>query len=139
MAAPRFHLAFPVDDLEKTYSFYVKVLGCGVGRTSERWIDFDFFGHQMTAHLVEAMPVAATNPVDGKQVPASHFGAILDWPDWHALADRLRAAETDFLIEPYLRFRGQPGEQATLFLTDPSGNGLEFKSFKEPERVFAVE
>jgi len=138
MAPPLFHLAFPVTDLAKTRAFYVDVLGCGVGRTSPRWIDFDFFGHQITCHLVARMPEVATNPVDGKQVPASHFGAILPWSDWHVLADRLQAANTDFLIEPYIRFRGEPGEQATLFLTDPSGNGLEFKSFKDPERVFAV-
>jgi len=134
---PPFHLAFPVTDLATSRAFYNQVLGCAIGRESERWIDFDFFGHQITCHLVATMPVVATNGVDGKQVPSSHFGAILEWADWHALADKLRLRQTDFLIEPYLRFEGEPGEQATLFLTDPSGNGLEFKSFKDPAKVFA--
>lgn len=135
---PLFHLAFEVTDLAKTLHFFVELLGCKVGRTDERWIDFDFFGHQVTAHLVASLPQEAINPVDGKKVPARHFGVILEWDDWHALADRLRAAEVEFLIEPYVRFEGQPGEQATLFLRDPSGNGLEFKSFRNPETVFAT-
>ena len=137
MTPPLFHLAFPVTDLETSRAFYTGVLGCGVGRESARWIDFDFFGHQITCHLVAEMPAVATNPVDGKQVPASHFGAILDWDDWHELAERLKGAGTDFLIAPYIRFAGEVGEQATLFISDPSGNGLEFKAFKNPERVFA--
>lgn len=134
---PPFHLAFPVTDLEATHDFFTRLLGCTIGRTSERWIDFDFFGHQITAHLVDELPAVATNPVDGKQVPSSHFGAILDWDAWHELADRLREAQTIFLIEPYLRFPGEVGEQATMFITDPSGNGLEFKSFRNPDTVFA--
>ncbi len=135
---PPFHLAFPVSDLAKTRDFYASLIGCQVGREDARWIDFDFYGHQITAHLVDEMPAVATNAVDGKQVPANHFGAILDWTDWHDLADRFRAANAEFLIEPYLRFEGQPGEQATMFVRDPSGNGLEFKSFKNPETVFAT-
>lgn len=138
MALTPFHLAFPVTDLEATRSFFVNLLGCGLGRESERWIDFDFFGHQITCHLVETMPEVATNPVDGKAVPSSHFGMILEWDAWHALADRLKGEGIAFLIEPYIRFKGEPGEQATLFLTDPSGNGLEFKSFKDRSRVFYV-
>jgi len=134
---PPFHLAFPVTDLPATRAFFVDLLGCSVGRESERWIDFDFFGHQITAHLVERMPEVATNPVDGKQVPSSHFGAVLEWERWHHLADKLREAGLDFLIGPYIRFKGEVGEQATLFVRDPSGNGLEFKSFRHPERLFA--
>ena len=134
---PPFHLAFPVTDLEATRRFYVGLLGCGTGRESERWIDFEFFGHQVTAHLTERMPSVSTNPVDGKNVPASHFGAVLDWERWHELADKLRAAGVSFLIEPYIRFEGQTGEQATMFITDPCGNGLEFKSFKNPQEMFA--
>ena len=134
---PPFHLAFPVTDLEATRQFYVGLLGCVTGRESERWIDFDFFGHQVTAHLTDRMLSVSTNPVDGKNVPASHFGAVLDWEMWHELADKLRAAGVSFLIEPYIRFEGQTGEQATMFITDPSGNGLEFKSFKNPQEMFA--
>lgn len=133
-----FHLAFPVTDLERTRAFFVDLLGCNTGRESERWIDFDFFGHQITAHLTDA-PEARTpaNPVDGRQVPVRHFGVVLDWEDWHALADRLCDAGVEFLIEPYIRFEGQTGEQATLFILDPSGNGLEFKSFRDPGQLFA--
>lgn len=137
MTIPPFHLAFPVDDLEAARAFYTEMLGCRVGRESERWIDFDFFGHQITAHLSAGDKDILTNPVDGKDVPVRHFGAILDWDDWHALADRLKAAGTSFVIEPYIRFAGEPGEQATMFLTDPAGNALEFKSFKDKRRIFA--
>ena len=137
MTMPPFHLAFPVDDLQAARAFYADFLGCAVGRESDAWIDFNFFGHQITCHLVAEMPQIATNGVDGKRVPTAHFGAILDWDDWHAMADKLRAGDAHFLIEPYIRFTGQPGEQATLFITDPSGNGLEFKSFKDPTRIFA--
>ena len=109
-----------------------------MGRESDRWIDFDFFGHQITAHLAPAQcEVASTNPVDGKNVPVRHFGAILEWEAWHALADRLREAQVDFLIEPGIRFEGQVGEQATMFIMDPSQNGLEFKSFKDMSTIFA--
>lgn len=138
MSMPRFHLAFPVRDLREARRFYTDVLGCGVGRESDGWVDFDFRGHQITAHLVADQPDRTLhNPVDGRQVPARHFGLVLDWDDWHALADRLRGAGVEFLIEPCIRFEGEPGEQATLFITDPSGNALEFKSFKDPERIFA--
>lgn len=134
-----FHLAFPVFDLAATRTFYVELLGCKVGREDDHWIDFDFFGHQITAHHVPRQGNAVpTNPVDGKDVPIPHFGAVLDWPAWHELADRLRAAQVAFVIEPYIRFAGEVGEQATLFLTDPSGNHLEFKSFKDPARLFAT-
>lgn len=143
-----FHLAFPVLDIEATRAFYSGLLGCAVGREDTRWIDFDFFGHQLSAHLVDA-PLAPeptnqepinqgpTNQVDGKAVPVRHFGAVLDWDDWQILARRLRDAGIEFLIEPHIRFAGQIGEQATLFITDPSGNGLEFKAFKDPRRLFA--
>lgn len=135
---PPFHLAFPVTDLEATRAFYAGLLGCAVGREDTRWIDFDFFGHQISAHLVDAAPAPEpTNQVDGKAVPVRHFGAVLDWDDWQRLAQRLRDANTGFLIEPHIRFAGQVGEQATLFIADPSGNGLEFKSFKDPQRLFA--
>jgi extradiol dioxygenase family protein len=134
-----FHLAFPVDDLEATRRFYVDVLGCHPGRTSDRWIDFDFFGHQITAHLVTAGGEStAHNAVDGDRVPVRHFGVILTRGDWDALAARLRDIGTDFLIEPRIRFRGEPGEQATLFLLDPSGNALEFKSFADDAGIFAT-
>jgi extradiol dioxygenase family protein len=136
MTMPPFHLAFPVDDLEAARVFYVETLGCKVGREDARWIDFDFFGHQITAHLAPGEG-GGTNPVDGKAVPVRHFGAILDWDDWHALAERLKAVGTAFVIEPYIRFTGEPGEQATMFLTDPAGNALEFKSFKDKSRIFA--
>lgn len=133
-----FHLAFPVLDIETTRAFYGGLLGCTVGREDTRWIDFDFFGHQLSAHLVDAPPAPEpTNQVDGKAVPVRHFGAVLNWNDWQALAQRLRDAHIAFLIEPHIRFAGQVGEQATLFITDPSGNGLEFKAFKDPQRLFA--
>lgn len=134
---PPFHLAFPVTDLEATRCFYVDLLRCRAGREAERWLDLDFFGHQISAHLVEQMPPVPTNRVDGKDVPVCHFGAVLDWEAWHAMADRLRAARADFIIEPYLRFAGEVGEQATMFVRDPSGNGLEFKSFRDPSQLFA--
>lgn len=138
MPMPPFHLAFPVTDLVTTRAFYVDLLGCVVGREDIRWIDFDFFGHQISAHLIDTMPVSEpTNMVDGKAVPVRHFGAVLDWHDWHDLAERLRDVDTQFLIEPHIRFAGQLGEQATLFIQDPSGNGLEFKAFKDPLRLFA--
>jgi len=139
MPIPAFHLAFPVTNLESTRRFYVEVLGCTVGRTSRRWIDLDFHGHQVTAHLVEAAePYTPTNIVDAKAVPVRHFGMILPWQEWHSLADRLTAAKSAFLIEPHIRFEGEVGEQATLFLLDPSGNGLEFKSFRDERAIFAT-
>ena len=136
MSRSPFHLAFPVTDLEATRRFYVEVLGCRVGREAERWIDFDLEGHQLSAHLVEALNSAAHNHVDGDGVPIPHFGLVLEWEAWHQLAERLRAAdEVEFILEPRVRFAGQPGEQATLFLRDPSGNALEFKSFQDPARL----
>ena len=139
MVSAPFHLAFPVSDLEATKDFFIDVLDCRTGRTSDRWIDFDFFGHQVVAHLAEDQIIdASTNPVDGEQVPASHFGVILEWGDWHQLADKLKAANIEFLIEPNIRFEGEVGEQATMFFTEPSGNALEFKSFKDMSQIFAT-
>lgn len=136
---PRFHLAFAVTDLEAARDFYTTVLGCGVGRRAPRWIDFDFQGHQITAHLVDELNATDTNPVDGDRVPARHFGLILPWEEWQALAGRLEELGTDFLIEPKIRFPGRAGEQATLFLRDPAGNALEFKSFRDDRQIFARE
>jgi uncharacterized protein len=138
MTSPRFHLAFPVQDLESTRHFYIDLLGCQVGRESTSWIDFNFFGHQITAHLSpqEARQVAA-NPVDGDDVPVRHFGVILDWNEWHTLAEKLTQYGTAFVVEPHIRFKGEVGEQATMFIKDPSGNALEFKSFQDMSRVFA--
>lgn len=135
---PPFHLAFPVRDLEETRAFYAGLLGCRVGREAERWIDFDFYGHQISAHLrPDEVAQARTNEVDGDAVPVRHFGAILPWQAWHDLAERLRAADTRFIIEPHVRFKGQTGEQATMFFLDPSGNALEFKSFQDESQIFA--
>ena len=134
-----FHLAFPVHDLEAARAFYRGVLGCGEGRSSDAWIDFDLYGHQIVAHRDErARPAGITNPVDGHDVPVPHFGVVLDWDDWHQLAARLEAAGTAFGIAPHIRFRGQVGEQATMFFRDPSGNALEFKAFRDPGQLFAV-
>lgn len=138
MDLPPFHLAFPVHDLAQARAFYGDLLGCREGRSDERWVDFDFFGHQVVAHLSESKAPCDSNPVDGYEVPVPHFGAVLDWETWHGLADRLRAASVAFVIEPYLRFEGLPGEQATMFLLDPSGNALEFKAFKDPTQLFVT-
>lgn len=133
-----FHLAFPVKDIESTRAFYGDVLGCEIGRSTDRWIDFNFFGHQLSAHVKpEELAKAQANEVDGKHVPVRHFGAVLEWQQWHDLADKLKALDTDFVIEPYIRFEGEVGEQATMFFLDPSGNALEFKSFKDPSQIFA--
>ncbi len=138
MTSP-FHLAFPVKDLETTRQFYRELIGCKTGRESDRWIDFDFFGNQITAHLKpEEVQAVSTNAVDGEAVPVRHFGAILEWQQWHDLAHRLKEKQINFVIEPYIRFKGQPGEQATMFFYDPSGNALEFKSFKDASRIFAT-
>lgn len=131
-----FHLAFPVRDLPSTRKFYVELLGASVGRESDHWIDFDFFGHQITAHLSEETAPTPTNDVEGKQVPVHHFGVILERRDWQQLADHLSTQKIDFLIEPHIRFEGLAGEQATLFILDPSGNGLEFKSFGADADIF---
>ena len=137
---PLFHLAIPIDDLAAARAFYGGLLGCPEGRSSDTWVDFDFFGHQVVAHLApDEAGHRATSAVDGKRVPVRHFGVILDMAAWEALAAKLRAAGVEFVIEPYVRFRGEPGEQATMFLLDPSGNALEFKAFADMGRVFATE
>ncbi|MEO1260135.1 MAG: VOC family protein [Bacteroidota bacterium] len=133
-----FHLAFPVTDLQKTHEFYHELLGCPIGRTSDRWIDFNFWGNQITAHLVDAEEEKEdTNRVDGKNVPVKHFGAILKMDEWEALAEKLKGVGTEFVIEPYTRFKGEVGEQATMFFLDPSGNAIEFKSFRNFDQIFA--
>jgi extradiol dioxygenase family protein len=134
---PRFHLAMPVDDLAAARRFYGEVLGLEHGRSSETWVDWNLHGHQFVTHLAPGDTARASNPVDGHDVPVPHFGVILTIPDFHALADRLRAAGTEVVIEPYVRFEGQPGEQWTMFLLDPAGNALEFKSFADDSQVFA--
>lgn len=137
MTSP-FHLAFPIKDIGSTREFYGGLLGCEIGRSTEKWIDFNFFGNQLSAHVKpEELAVAHTNQVDGKNVPVRHFGALLEWDQWHTLADKLKEVGTDFIIEPYIRFEGEVGEQATMFFLDPSGNALEFKSFKDPSQIFA--
>lgn len=132
-----FHLAFPVHDLAAARAFYDGVLGCLEGRSSDHWIDFDLYGHQIVAHLAEETGVAVHNPVDGHDVPVPHFGVVLTMADWHALAARLEAAGIQFGIAPHVRFVGQPGEQATMFFRDPSGNALEFKAFADDAMLFA--
>jgi extradiol dioxygenase family protein len=138
MSLPPFHLAFPVHDLAAARSFYGELLGCPEGRSSDEWIDFDFYGHQIVAHLDPAMePRKTHNEVDGHHVPVPHFGAVLPMDQWQNLADRLVAANADFVMEPTVRFRGLPGEQATMFLLDPSGNALEVKAMRDPANLFA--
>jgi extradiol dioxygenase family protein len=132
-----FHLAFPVDDLNKARAFYGGVLGCAEGRSSDQWIDFDLFGHQLVAHLAPKTAEEHHNPVDGHDVPVPHFGVVLDWDDFDALADRIRTAGIRFAIEPYIRFQGKVGEQATMFFYDSAGNALEFKAFRDPSQLFA--
>jgi extradiol dioxygenase family protein len=134
---PRFHLAFPVDDLAESRRFYGDVLGCPEGRSAPDWVDFDLYGHQIVAHLVAERSVRVVNPVDGDDVPVPHFGLLLTPADWQRLADRLRAAGTEFVIEPHTRFAGEPGEQSTMFVLDPSGNALEFKAFRDDAQIFA--
>ncbi len=134
-----FHLAIPVNDLDAAAAFYGELLGCERGRSDTRWIDWNFYGHQLVTHCVDEMPSAPQhNAVDSHAVPVPHFGVVLDMEDWQALADKLQAAGTEFVIEPYVRFKGQPGEQATMFFHDPAGNALEFKSFKSLSQLFAV-
>ncbi|WP_420141668.1 VOC family protein [Sphingomonas sp.] len=133
-----FHLAFPVHDFAAARAFYGGLLGCPEGRSAAAWIDFDLYGHQIVAHLdPAAKPAAHTNSVDGHDVPVPHFGVVLGWDEWHQLADRLSAAGVRFGIAPHIRFQGQVGEQATMFFTDPSGNALEFKAFRDPGQLFA--
>jgi extradiol dioxygenase family protein len=133
---PLFHLAFAVADLEATRRFYVDVLGCRVGREDLAWIDFDFFGYQITAHRVAPLAAAPTNPVDGHAIPIPHFGLIMSWEDWHRAVDHMNYIGVNFRVAPHIRFKDLPGEQATFFLEDPSGNCLEFKAFKNPADVF---
>ena len=133
-----FHLAFPVHDLAAARSFYGELLGCPEGRSSEEWIDFNFYGHQIVAHLAPSeCGTAQHNAVDGHGVPVRHFGMVLPMAQWQQMAERLRAAGTQFVIEPYIRFAGEPGEQATMFFTDPSGNALELKAFSDITRLYA--
>jgi extradiol dioxygenase family protein len=134
-----FHLAVPVNDLDKARAFYGELLGCAEGRSSEHWIDFDFFGHQFVVHLNTSGEDSETihNAVDGHNVPVPHFGVVLTWDAWHELADTLKRHNISFAIEPYIRFKGQVGEQATMFFYDPAGNALEFKAFKDMSQLFA--
>lgn len=132
-----FHLAFIVDDLAAARAFYGGVLGCAEGRSDARWVDFELYGHQIVAHLAERPRDGAANPVDGHDVPVPHFGVVLDWQEFHAMAGRIEAAGIAFGIAPHVRFVGQPGEQATMFFRDPAGNALEFKAFSDPARLFA--
>ena len=132
-----FHLAFPVSDIHDTKIWYTKMLGCTVGRESDRWIDFNFFGHQISAHLSDQSDMLAHNEVDNHQVPTRHFGIILTPSDWETLSKRLANKGAEFVIKPYTRFKGEKGEQSTLFIKDPSGNCLEFKSFKSDKMIFA--
>jgi extradiol dioxygenase family protein len=135
---PRFHLAFPVTSLEKARAFYGGLLGCPEGRSSGDWVDFDFYGYQIVAHLApDEAGHRATNPVDGDEVPVRHFGAVLPMDEWERLAKKLKAADVRFVIEPHVRFKGEVGEQATMFLLDPCGNALEFKAFRDIGRLFA--
>jgi extradiol dioxygenase family protein len=140
MTSPPFHLAFPVDDLAAARRFYGDLLGCPEGRSADHWVDFDLRGHQIVAHLApEAVQARATNPVDGDDVPVPHFGLVLPMEEWKRLADRLEMAGVEFVIRPTVRFEGQPGEQATMFLLDPAGNALEFKAMADPAKLFARE
>lgn len=138
MTITPFHLAFPVDDLDAARKFYGGLLGCEEGRSSNEWIDFSLFGHQIVAHLAPPKEKGPHhNPVDGHDVPVPHFGVVMEWDAFHALAERLTAAGVKFVIEPYIRFKGKVGEQATMFFYDPAGNALEFKSFRDMSQLFA--
>lgn len=133
-----FHLAIPVQDIEKCRAFYRDVLQCEEGRSDTHWVDFNFFGHQLVIHQKDGFTAnRISNPVDGHDVPVPHFGVVLSWEDWHKLAERLTAANTKFIIEPGIRFQGKVGEQATLFFNDPENNALEFKAFKDINQLFA--
>jgi hypothetical protein len=138
MTLPPFHLAFPVDDLAAARAFYGELLGCSEGRSANEWVDFDLFGHQIVAHLAPGLArQRSSNPVDGEDVPVPHFGLVLPMDEWKRLAERIGAAGVDFVIPPTIRFEGQPGEQATMFLLDPAGNALEFKAMADPAKLFA--
>jgi len=133
-----FHLAFPIKDIEITKSFYSNFLGCEIGREDKKWVDFNFFGHQLSAHVKpDELKLAKKNAVDGKNVPVRHFGVVLGWDEWHDLSKKLKKLKVKFIIDPYIRFKGEIGEQATMFFLDPSGNALEFKSFKDSSQIFA--
>jgi len=138
MTRPPFHLAFPVHDLAAAREFYGNLLGCEEGRSADSWIDFNLYGHQIVTHITPTSKAVSpeSNPVDGHDVPVPHFGVVLPWGEWEQLAEKLKAAEITFVIEPYVRFAGQTGEQATMFFLDPSGNALEFKAFRDPEELF---
>jgi extradiol dioxygenase family protein len=138
MSLPPFHLAFPVDDLAAARAFYGDLLGCPEGRSADKWVDFDLYGHQIVAHLApDAVRKRATNAVDGEDVPVPHFGLVLAMDAWKALAERLESGGVDFVIPPMVRFAGQPGEQATMFFRDPAGNALEFKAMADSAKLFA--
>ncbi|HEY2707465.1 MAG TPA: VOC family protein [Caulobacteraceae bacterium] len=137
MTRPRFHLAFPVRSLAEARAFYGGLLGCAEGRSSEEWVDFDFHGHQIVAHVAPGDGSSKTNVVDGEDVPVRHFGLILEPRDWEALAVQLTAAGAPFIIAPQVRFKGEAGEQSTMFVRDPSGNALEFKAFASEAMIFA--
>ncbi len=134
-----FHLAIPVSNLEENRVFYREILGCEEGRSSDHWVDFNFFGHQLVLHVQDSQPkpIGKGNPVDGKEVPIPHFGVVLEWDNFQGLSDQLKAKNIKFVIEPYIRFEGKTGEQATMFFKDPSGNALEFKAFKNIDQLFA--
>ena len=133
-----FHLAFPVTSLANARAFYGDLLGCPEGRSSDEWVDFNLYGHQIVAHVApDELARGVTNEVDGDQVPVRHFGVVLTMSEWYALADKLRASDVRFVIEPHVRFKGEVGEQATMFLTDRCGNALEFKAFASPDQLFA--
>jgi extradiol dioxygenase family protein len=136
-AMPPFHLAFPVHDIAAARAFYGELLGCPEGRSAENWVDFNFYGHQIVAHLApEECGHRSASEVDGHAVPVKHFGALLNIPQWEALAEKLKAAGTKFIIEPYTRFKGEVGEQSTMFFLDPSGNAIEFKAFANFDNLF---
>ena len=138
MSLSPFHLAIPVIDLEKTKQFYLDYLGCSLGRSSSSWVDLNFFGHQLVLHKVaETTETENHNQVDGQEIPVPHFGVVLDWEVWQQLSERLKTLKMRFVVEPYIRFAGKVGEQATFFFYDPSGNALEFKAFKNPDQLFA--
>ena len=139
MNLPPFHIAFPVDDLAAARRFYGELLGCPEGRSADHWVDFNLHGHQIVAHLApDAVRARASNAVDGEEVPVPHFGLVLSMREWEKLAERLVEAGIDFVIPPTVRFAGQPGEQATMFLLDPAGNALEFKAMADPSKLFAT-
>lgn len=138
MSVSPFHLAIPVDDVPKARTFYRDIIGCSEGRSADQWVDFDFFGHQLVIHYKpKSEEVIHHNPVDGHDVPVPHFGVVLDWDQWENLAADLKTKGVSFVIEPYVRFKGEVGEQATMFFLDPCGNALEFKAFKDISQLFA--